>query len=402
MNVLLGKNIVLGVTGGIAAYKAAELLRLLMTSGAVVRVVMTKTAERFVTPLTFQALSGHPVETDLWCDQDDNGMPHIDLARWADAVVVAPASAHFLSKVVCGSADDLLSTLCLATEAPIFLAPAMNRVMWHNVATQANCAQLRQRGVTLLGPAMGDQACGETGPGRMLEPGQLRGALADAFHQDALAGAQVLVTAGPTRESIDPVRFVSNHSSGKMGFAMARAISEAGAKVTLVTGPVALPTPHRVHRVDVECADEMANAVMADVASNDIFISTAAVADYRPLTIATQKIKKKTQALSLALKPTVDILRRVAALPQGPFTVGFAAETEALVEHGQRKLKDKQLDMIAVNQVGLKGQGFGSDENEVLLLWADGQRHFPLMRKEALARKITSVIAERFHAQNPA
>lgn len=399
---LTNKRILLGVTGGIAAYKSADLVRRLRDAGAEVRVAMTPAATRFVTQLTFQALSGNPVHLELLDPEAEAGMGHIELARWADAVLVAPATADFMARLAHGLAGDLLSTLCLATDAPLALAPAMNRLMWANAATQDNRAILERRGVRLFGPAEGGQACGETGPGRMLEPLELVGHIAGLFAPGSLSGLRVLITAGPTREAIDPVRFVSNRSSGKMGYAVAEAAAEAGAHVVLVSGPVALPAPPWVECVRVESAEQMHQAVMARAGGCDIFIGAAAVADYRPRVCADQKIKKHDPVLGLELERTPDILAAVAALPGRPFTVGFAAETEKLEEHAQAKRVRKSLDLIAANRVGLLGSGFESDDNALRLFWEGGGQDLPLAPKARLARQLISIIAERYHAKNPA
>ncbi|MGH8286786.1 MAG: bifunctional phosphopantothenoylcysteine decarboxylase/phosphopantothenate--cysteine ligase CoaBC, partial [Steroidobacteraceae bacterium] len=361
-----GKCILLGVTGGIAAYKSPDLVRRVRERGAEVQVVMTAAAREFVTPMTFQAVSGREVRTDLWDTAAEAAMGHIELARWADAVLIAPASASFIARLSTGQADDLLTTLCLATDAPIAIAPAMNRLMWANAATRANVETLRARGVAIFGPGEGDQACGEVGAGRMLEPLELADLLgAQLTATGPLAGRRVLITAGPTREPIDPVRFVSNRSSGKMGFAIAQAAREAGAEVVLVSGPVSLPSPDGVRRVDVESAADMLAAVLREVESTDIFISTAAVADYRPTRAAGQKIKKTADKLDLELERTPDVLATVAARPRRPFVVGFAAETESIEQHARTKLMKKNLDMIAANEVGAE-KGFDCEDNELL------------------------------------
>lgn len=397
MDALANRNILLGITGGIAAYKAAELTRLLVTAGASVRVAMTPAAQTFITPLTLQALSGNPVHSDLLDPAAEAAMGHIELARWADLVLVAPASADFIARIAHGLANDLLSTLCLATRAPLVLAPAMNTQMWLHPATRANCELLATRAVTLLGPGEGDLACGETGPGRMLDPAVLFDALPALFPGGALAGLRVLVTAGPTREPLDPVRYLSNRSSGKMGFAVAAAAARAGARVTLVSGPVALPTPAGVTRVDVESAAQMRAAVGDAVADCDIFIAAAAVADYRPQQVAAAKVKKQAAALRLELEPTTDILAEVAARADGPFTVGFAAETENVTEHARAKLEAKGLEMVAANRVG-DGLAFDRDDNELELLWPGGGLRLPRASKTELARQLIDLIAERYHA----
>ncbi|MEK7323357.1 MAG: bifunctional phosphopantothenoylcysteine decarboxylase/phosphopantothenate--cysteine ligase CoaBC [Pseudomonadota bacterium] len=399
MDQLINKRIVVGITGGIAAYKGAELVRRLKEAGAEVRVVMTPAATQFITPLTLQALSGQPVHVELLDATEESAMGHITLTRWADAVVVAPASADFMAKLAHGLAGDLLSTLCLASRAPLLLAPAMNSAMWENPATQANSQLLRERGVRLLGPADGGQACGEIGPGRMLEPPAIAAAVAQTFSSGALQGKTLLMTAGPTREAIDPVRFISNRSSGKMGYAVAQAAQEAGARVVLVSGPTALAPPARVERVVVESAAEMHAAVAARVAEADIFIGAAAVADYTTAS-APHKIKKKEPRMTLELERTLDIVALVARRSPRPFTVAFAAETEALLEHAQEKLHAKNLDMVVANWVGRPGLGFDSDDNALTVLWRDGGVDWPAAGKIALARQLISLIAERYHAQH--
>ena len=391
-----GKRILLGVTGGIAAYKSAELVRRLRERGADVQVVMTAAAREFVGALTFQALSGRPVRTDLWDSAAEAAMGHIELARWAEVVLVAPATADFLARLAQGRADDLLATLCLASAAPIAVAPAMNRLMWANAATVANIERLRARGVQVLGPAEGAQACGEFGEGRMLEPTELAEQL-DALLPAAgpLRGRRVLITAGPTRERIDPVRFISNRSSGKMGFAVAQAAREAGAEVVLVSGPVALPTPPGVRRVDVESAEAMYAAVEAEVNGTDIFISTAAVADYRPAHPSGQKIKKTSERLQLEMERTVDVLASVAARPNRPFVVGFAAETESVEHNARAKLLRKNLDMIAANEVS-HTKGFDCEDNHLIVLWREARRDLGAGPKIALARELVQLIATSY------
>lgn len=388
------KRILLGITGGIAAYKSADLVRRLREREAEVQVVMTTAAREFVTPTTFQALSGRPVRTDLWDASAEAAMGHIELARWADLVLVAPASADFLARLTHGRADDLLSTVCLATSAPIAVAPAMNRLMWANAATQANVATLKQRGIHLWGPGEGDQACGEVGAGRMLEPLQILD-FADLLLKPAgpLSGQRVLITAGPTRERMDPVRFISNRSSGKMGFAVAQAAREAGAEVTLVCGPVSIPTPTGIRRVDVESAEDMLKAVMSEVETADIFISTAAVADYRPANAASQKIKKTSERLEIAMERTTDVIGTVAALPRRPFVVGFAAETENVENHARSKMVRKNLDMIAANEVG-DDKAFDCPDNELVVLWRTGRQQLPHAPKSALARELVALIVD--------
>ncbi len=393
-----GKRILLGVTGGIAAYKSADLVRRLRERGAEVQVVMTAAAREFVGPITFQALSGRPVRTDLWDSAAEAAMGHIELARWAELVLIAPASADFLARLAIGTADDLLATLCLATEVPIAVAPAMNRVMWNNAATAANVALLRQRGVRILGPAQGEQACGEIGEGRMLEPVELADRAAELLPCDGpLRGRRVLITAGPTRERIDPVRFISNRSSGKMGFALAQAARESGAEVVLISGPVALPTPPGVRRVDVESAEAMLVAVQREVAQAHIFISTAAVADYRPANPAEQKIKKTSDRLHLDMERTADVLATVAARPERPFVVGFAAETESVEQNARAKLLKKNLDMIAANEVS-HTKGFDCEDNHLVVLWRNARQDLGSGPKLALARALMRLIAESYAA----
>jgi phosphopantothenoylcysteine decarboxylase/phosphopantothenate--cysteine ligase len=393
-----GKRILLGVTGGIAAYKSPDLVRRLRERGAEVQVVMTASARQFVNPLTFQAVSGHAVRTDLWDPAAEAAMGHIELARWADLVLVAPASAGFIARLAGGQADDLLTTLCLATEAPIALAPAMNRVMWANAATRANVATLQARGILTFGPAEGDQACGEVGAGRMLEPIELADRLTHQILRDGpLQGRRVLITAGPTRERIDPVRFISNRSSGKMGFAVAQAAREAGAEVVLVCGPVSSPTPTGVRRVDVESAADMLAGVLGEVDGCDIFISTAAIADYRPAQPASQKIKKTSDTLDLSMERTVDVIATVAARPHRPFVVGFAAETEAVEQHARAKLLKKNLDMIAANEVG-HDKAFDCEDNQLVVLWRYGRQELGKASKLALARELIALIAQSFEA----
>lgn len=395
-HIMQGKRILLGVTGGIAAYKSADLVRRLRERGAEVQVVMTAAAREFIAPLTFQALSGRTVRSELWDPAAEAAMGHIELARWAELVLVAPASANFLARLAAGRADDLLATLCLATEAPIAVAPAMNRLMWSNAATQANVALLRQRGVRMLGPAEGDQACGEVGPGRMLEPLAIAGLLEELLApRGPLSGRRVLITAGPTRERIDPVRFVSNRSSGKMGFAMADAARAAGAEVVLVAGPVALPTPPGVRRVDVESAADMLDAVLREIEGTEIFISTAAVADYRPAHPPEHKIKKSTERLAVEMERTIDIIGTVAARPVRPLVVGFAAETESVEQNARAKMLKKNLDMIAANEVG-HDKAFECEDNELVVLWRGGRRQLARGPKATLARELVALIVEVF------
>lgn len=399
MSTLADRRILLGVTGGIAAYKAAELTRLLVRAGAHVRVIMTRAAQDFVAPLTFQALSGERVRTDLLDADAEAAMGHIELARWADAVLVAPASADTVARLAQGRADDLLGALCLATEAPVALAPAMNRVMWAHAATAANVRTLTARGVTLLGPEHGELAEREHGEGRMREPADLVADLEALLGPRVLDGLRVLMTAGPTREPLDPVRYLSNHSSGRMGFAVAEAGARAGAAVTLVAGPVARPTPPGVERIDVESAREMEAAVMARVEQTDLFVATAAVSDYRPADVSEQKVKKGDESgrtLGLARNP--DILAAVCARWPRPFAVGFAAETEALAEHAQAKRQAKGADVICANDVG-GGRGFGDVESTLEVLWEGGSRRLGPAPKTGLARELVVVLAERYAAR---
>lgn len=392
-----GRRILLGVSGGIAAYKAADLVRRLRDAGAQVRVVLTAGAAHFVTPLTFQALSGQSVRSGIWDESAEAAMGHIELARWAELILVAPASADLIARLAAGLADDLLTTLCLASAAPLALAPAMNQQMWAHPATQKNIETLAARGVRLLGPAAGSQACGEFGAGRMLEALQLAAAAAAVLAPPLLKGVRALVSAGPTFEDLDPVRFLGNRSSGKMGFAVAQAAAEAGAAVTLVAGPVNLATPPGVSRVDVRSAADMRGAVLERIGAHGLFVSAAAVADYRPAAPARQKIKKSSapDGFDLHLEPTTDILAEVSALPQRPFLVGFAAETDRLAEYARGKLEKKRLDLVCANRVGLPGCGFDAAENEILVLWPGGERALPRASKAELARELVALIAER-------
>jgi phosphopantothenoylcysteine decarboxylase / phosphopantothenate---cysteine ligase len=385
-------RVVLGITGGIAAYKAAELTRLLVKSGIAVDVVMTDAATKFVSPTTFQALSGRPVLTDLWESGAANAMGHIAVSRGADAILVAPASADFLAKLAQGRADDLLSTLCLARECALLVAPAMNRQMWANKATQRNVTQLAHDGVAILGPDNGELACNENGDGRMLEPEALFAALVASKQPKLLAGKRVLLTAGPTFEAIDPVRGITNSSSGKMGFAMAQAAAESGAQVTLVAGPTPLPTPAGVARIDVTSAAQMADAVLGRVDRADIFIAVAAVADYAPEAPSDRKHKKSPAMLTLTLKPTVDILATVAARSNPPYCVGFAAESHDVLGQGEDKRKRKKLPLLIANRAQ---DALGRDDNEVALLDEGGAHPLPRMDKLALARRLVAEIAAR-------
>jgi phosphopantothenoylcysteine decarboxylase/phosphopantothenate--cysteine ligase len=388
-------RILLGVTGGIAAYKSPDLVRRLMERGAEVQVVMTDAAQKFITPMSFQAVSGRPARVDLWDGAAEAAMGHIELARWAELVLIAPASADFIARLAGGRADDLLATLCLATEAPIALAPAMNRVMWANKATQANVETLISRGMRILGPASGNQACGEIGPGRMWEPAALaESVLEPPANAGLLSGLNVLITAGPTRERLDPVRYLTNRSSGKMGFAVAAAAREAGAHVTMVSGPVQLATPAGITRINVESARDMYAAVHRHIAKADVFIAAAAVADFQPVTVAKHKIKKQGVAVKLDLEPAPDIVKSVAEMSKRPFVVGFAAETDNVEDNARSKLKRKKLDMIAANQVG-DGIAFDCDDNAITVIWPGGKADVARGPKIDVARALIALIAER-------
>ncbi|MEK8046926.1 MAG: phosphopantothenate synthase [Burkholderiales bacterium PBB6] len=394
---LSGRHIVLGLSGGIACYKAADLVRELVKAGATVQVVMTEAAEAFITPVTLQALSGRPVWTSQWDARAPNNMAHINVSREADAILIAPASADFMAKLAQGRADELLSLTCLARPfdtVPLLVAPAMNREMWAHPATQRNVAQLRQDGTTVLGPAQGDQACGETGDGRMLEPAELRDELIGFFQPKRLRGRRVLITAGPTFEAIDPVRGITNHSSGKMGFAIARAAQEAGAEVTLVAGPVHLPTPRHVHRINVQSARQMHAAVLPLATVHDVFIATAAVADWRPAELADEKIKKDGtgQVPSLALVENPDILAAVAALPDRPYCVGFAAESHDLLRHATAKRLRKNVPLLVAN---IGPATFGQDTNALMLVDDQGHTELPQAHKLTLARALVAELARR-------
>ena len=394
---LQGRHIVLGLSGGIACYKAAELTRALVKAGATVQVVMTQAAEQFITAVTMQALSNRPVYRSQWDGREANNMAHINLSRGADAVLVAPASADFMARLVQGRADDLLSLLCLARpveRCPLLIAPAMNREMWAHPATQRNAAQLKADGALILGPASGDQACGEVGDGRMLEPDELLHDVIAFFQPKSLAGKSVLITAGPTFEPVDPVRGITNRSSGKMGFAIARAAAEAGARVTLVAGPVHLPTPRGVLRMDIETAQQMFDAVLPQAPQHDIFIATAAVADWRPRSYTDRKLKKQPggQAASLELDENPDVLAAVSRLPQRPFCVGFAAESHDVLMHAREKLVRKNVPLIVGN---LGSAAFGADDNALTLVDANGHRELPRADKLTLARQLVGEIAAR-------
>jgi phosphopantothenoylcysteine decarboxylase/phosphopantothenate--cysteine ligase len=392
---LFNRNVLLGVSGGIAAYKSAELVRQLQELGATVRVIMTRGACEFITPLTLQALSGNSVHTELLDTEAELGMSHIELARWADLMLVAPATADLLARLATGRADDLLTTVALATAAPRLLAPAMNQQMWRDPATTANVATLAARGHTLVGPASGEQACGDVGPGRMAEPAAIAAAAAAMFDSGLLAGKRVVITAGPTREALDPVRYISNHSSGKMGYALARAAVDAGAVTTLVSGPVTLSAPLHARVIAVESATQMLDECLQLLPECDIFIACAAVADYRPATAEPQKIKKGPEEITLRLVRNPDIVATVATAGNRPFTVGFAAETNNLLEHAGDKLQRKGLDMIVANDVSDRSIGFNSDDNAATVLWPGGREELPLCGKEAMARRIIELIARR-------
>lgn len=393
-------NIVLGISGGIAAYKTPDLVRRLRERGADVQIVLTRSAEEFVTETALQAVSGNPVRSNLWDKEAEASMSHIELARWADLVLIAPATAEILARLAGGSAPDLLSTLCLATEAPIVIAPAMNHVMWSNAAVQANREVLESRGCRILGPGVGSQACGETGAGRMLEPHDIADAVVAVSAEGRLSGRSVLITAGPTREPIDPVRYITNRSSGKMGYALARAARLAGARVTLVSGPVDLPPPADVNLISVTTAEEMHAACMEHAKEADLFIAAAAVADYRPATVAEHKIKKQSDTVSLDMVRTQDVLAAVAAMDDGPFTIGFAAETENLKDNAMAKFRTKGLDMIIANRVG-ENRGFDCDSNTVEVYWRDGEQHFDDMPKSDLAKELVELIADRYSTVSP-
>ncbi|AYO08070.1 bifunctional phosphopantothenoylcysteine decarboxylase/phosphopantothenate--cysteine ligase CoaBC [Vibrio campbellii] len=397
MQTLAGKKILLGISGGIAAYKCAELTRRLIERGAQVQVVMTKAAKEFITPLTMQAVSGRPVSDSLLDPAAEASMGHIELAKWADLVLLAPATADLIARMSTGMGNDLLTTLVLATDSPVAVSPAMNQQMYRNVATQENIATLARRGMHIWGPAAGEQACGDVGPGRMLEPMQLVHLCEQFFQPKLLAGKSVLITAGPTREAIDPVRYISNHSSGKMGFALANAAAQLGAQVTLVSGPVSLNTPAGVERINVASAQEMRDAVMVHAPSHDAFISCAAVADYRPENVASQKLKKteNNDQMTINMVKNPDIVATVANMTeQRPFTVGFAAETNDVETYARGKLVKKNLDMICANDVSVEGQGFNSNDNAITLFWPEGEQALALESKEALSFRILEKMHE--------
>jgi phosphopantothenoylcysteine decarboxylase/phosphopantothenate--cysteine ligase len=397
MNAFSGKCVVLGVTGGVAAYKAAELVRLLVKAGAQVDVVLTQAGGEFIGAATFQALTGRPVWQSLWDGRMDNAMAHIDLTRGAAAVLVVPATAHFLARLAHGLADDLLTTLCLARDCPLLVAPAMNRQMWENPATQRNMMQLKNDGIKILGPASGEQACGEVGDGRMLEATELFDDLAAFLQTKTLAGKHVLLTAGPTFEPIDPVRGLTNSSSGKMGFALARACVEAGADVTLIAGPVMLATPRGARRIDVQTAAQMREVALANLPGQDVFISVAAVADYRPTMMSLQKIKKGSDSFTLMLEPTTDILAEIAARPDAPLCVGFAAESHDLATYAESKRVSKKLALVVGNLVQ---DGLGTDTNRVILFDASGAHPLPLADKTDVARGIVAHLVALLEKRN--
>ncbi|HEY0893278.1 MAG TPA: bifunctional phosphopantothenoylcysteine decarboxylase/phosphopantothenate--cysteine ligase CoaBC [Cellvibrio sp.] len=400
MTSLANKQILLGVTGGIAAYKSADLVRRLQDAGASVQVVMTPAAQEFITPLTLQALSGNPVHTQLLDPEAEAGMGHIQLARWADLVLIAPATADFMARLTQGMGNDLLTSICLATAAPIALAPAMNQGMWHNQATQTNLDTLIKRKIHIFGPAEGGQACGDVGPGRMLEPLQLVDAAARLFTSGSLAGKKVVITAGPTREALDPVRYLSNYSSGKMGYALAQAAAEAGAETVLISGPTQLAIPPRVTRIDVISAEDMHSASLAAAHSCDLFIAAAAVADYRPAQIATQKMKKgESDTLTLSLVKNPDIVASIAALEPKPFTIGFAAESENLLEYARSKLQRKNLDLVVANNISDSSIGFNSDDNAVTLVEKNTATEISQRSKQQLARELIALFAQKITAQ---
>jgi phosphopantothenoylcysteine decarboxylase/phosphopantothenate--cysteine ligase len=401
MQQLCNRRILLGISGGIAAYKSAELVRLLKRAGADVRVIMTSGAMEFMTPLTMQALSGNPVHHALLDPEAEAGMGHIELAKWADLILIAPASANLLSRLAQGMGNDLLTTVCLATDAPLCIAPAMNQAMWRDPMTQANVARLQKahnKKLTVIGPDAGEQACGDVGPGRMMEPELIAAEVANMFESGALAGVSVVITAGPTREAIDPVRYISNHSSGKMGYALAAAARDAGARVTLISGPVNIPAPERVRMVNVTSALDMFNAAKSELEHGQVFIASAAVADYRLASVAPQKVKKSTDTLTLELVKNPDIIAMVAAHDPHPFTVGFAAETQDIERYARGKLESKNLDVIIANDVSRSDIGFNSDDNAVSVFWPEGQQRFDTMNKHTLARELIALVADRYNA----
>ena len=397
---LFNRNVLVGISGGIAAYKSAELVRQLQDMGASVRVIMTRGAREFITPLTLQALSGNPVHTELLDTEAELGMSHIELARWADLLLIAPATADLLARLAAGRADDLLTTVALATAAPVLLAPAMNQQMWRDQATTANITTLSSRGYTMVGPASGEQACGDIGPGRMEQPAVIAAAAAAQFETGLLAGKRVVITAGPTREALDPVRYISNHSSGKMGYALAQAAIDAGALTTLVSGPVNLEVPEHARLVEVVSASQMLDQCLSLLPDCDIFIACAAVADYRPASVEQQKIKKGPEQITLQLVRNPDIVAAVAASEDRPFTVGFAAETNDLLANAREKMMRKGLNMIVANDVSDKSIGFNSDNNEATVLWPGGEQTLAMTGKGSMARQIIQLIAGELCAGN--
>jgi len=396
---LSNKRVLLGISAGIAAYKTPDLVRKLIELGADVQVIMSKNSDQFVTPLALQAVSGHAVHNYAMTAESESGMGHIDLARWADVVLIAPATANIIARLCQGSADELLTTVCVATEAPIAIAPAMNQQMWQNAATQTNMATMATRGALILGPDSGEQACGEVGPGRMLQPVDIADQLGQSFQNNKLNGKRVMITAGPTWEALDPVRGITNHSSGLMGYALAQAAIEAGANVTLVSGPTHIAKPERVTVIDVVSALDMHAAVMNDIAEQDIFVGVAAVADYRPIDAVDQKIKKLGDEMTISMVKNPDILADVAKRDDAPFCVGFAAETNNVVDYARSKLERKNLDLIAANHVGGNDTGFGTPDNAITLIGKDSVIELPKQSKQALARTLISAVADSYRAK---
>ena len=391
----------LGICGGIAAYKSAEIVRLLRKQDIDVRVIMTHSAMQFISPLTFQALTGHSVSTELLDVEQENAMGHINLARWADKIIIAPATANTLSKFILGLADDLLSTLYLAASCPVYIAPAMNQAMWNKSITQKNIQHLKSQGAHIIGPEAGEQACGETGLGRMSEPAKVVEALTQNINSGRLKNIKILISAGPTREALDPVRYITNRSSGKMGYALADAALEAGAEVTLVSGPVSLSATDKIKLVKVETAEQMYHAVIDKINNFDIYIGAAAVADYSPVVVNKEKIKKQQETSFIELQKTRDILLDVATLPHRPhFVVGFAAETEDLEQYAKNKLKQKNLDMIAANWVGKNQGGFDKDDNALEVFWKTGHKTLKMTSKKQLAVQLITLIAEKMNEKN--
>ena len=393
---LTNKNVLLGISAGIAAYKTPDLVRKLTERGANVQVILTKNAEQFVAPLALQAVSGHAVHNHAMTAESESGMGHIDLARWADIVLIAPATANIIARLCQGNADELLTTVCIATQAPLAVAPAMNQQMWQNQATVDNLQLLEKRGVHILGPDSGDQACGEVGMGRMLEPVDIAERLGDTFNTRSLTGKKIMITAGPTWEALDPVRGITNHSSGQMGYALAQAAIEAGAKVKLVSGPTHIDKPDRADIVDVVSAQDMYDAVMQDIQQQDIFIAVAAVADYRPVQAGDKKIKKNADEMTIELIKNKDILAEVAALTEPPFCVGFAAETNDVIDYARNKLEKKKLDLIAANHVGGNETGFKTSQNAISLISKDAVIELPLQSKHAIARELIAQISKHY------